>query len=529
MKLAQQQEKKIACKCSLSISFNFPIHKPKKSLKFNEPKNKIPFPSNIENEKVSDQDEIAKKERDTKVNGKSKTREEVSLNEANILSVKFRRKGQAKIPSNIWEIVASENPPYLKLKEVFKRLIIPHILANLLSILLIIIQKYVNAICYLNPVCDCENSFTIKLYTLLKSFFTYYYALSLLTFYCYFIRAALFRSRCVVLFFSIFVLIVVSVPYLVSDGDSSRSPDFEVYILTFSFSPVFHIMALRKMRWNFKEFLSKSLPGVSILLMMFIQYLANTWGLPFVRRLLFLWSETQGINYYMFVLSIYSSIYLFFFRMILLKFGALVKAEKYANLNPIIFTSRIFLCYIVSINISGLVRMKYHQWGEWVLIIQYCFFLIQFFSRFDFLLLFVKIINKIFNKALTIQKKTDFEIEVEKMLTGSMIDLIFIFIPRLVILFIANRWINFHHVEFYSNCELEMAKERNFSPDFLIFIIMVTTLMSLFTILWMIKLKPHHLIGKNEKGNLLKQTYKIFLVHCFFELVFQDFQKAMYD
>jgi len=458
-------------------------------------------------------------------------KEESTINNSSNFTLKdnlsqFRRKVHPKIQSNIWEFVMNRNHNSSdKFMVVLKRLLIPHTLAIIYSLMVILIQKYINAICYLDPVCQCQNNPLIKLYTLIKSIITYYFLLYLLTFYCYFIRADLYRDKRVKVFFLIIAIVVISVPYLCLDGNASKSPDIEIYFIAFCLSPFFHLLALRKMHWKFREFLKKSLPGTFILFTMFIQYLASNLWLPYMKSIFLSWSMTQGLNYYMILLSISSYVYIYVFKSVLFKFGMLIKMENYPNLNPIIFTSRIFLCYTITMQISNLVSIRYDKWGELILLSQYCFFLVKFFSRFDPLIFILRILKSLSKIPIKIPQKSNYEIEIEKMLTGSMIDFILIFIPRLIILFISKRWIISHLIEFYSNCQLEIAENKAISLDFLIFIIMITLIITLVTFCLMFKLKRTHMIGKMENGNLLKQSYNIFLIHCFFELVFQDFQK----
>jgi len=441
----------------------------------------------------------------------------------------INRKSKAKFSSNLWEFVL--NVKHTKLARFYvitRQVLIPHIFAILYSLILIFIQNNVNSICYLYPVCDCQNSPLIKFYTLVKCVLTYYSLLTVLAFYCFFIRIDLFRNKCIQISYLLIAVVIVAVPYMYYDGNSSQSPDVQIYMTAFLISLLFHFIALRKMHWNLKEFLKKSFPGNFILCIMFVQYMANLRWLPYMKSVFVEWSMNEGLNLYMAFLSLYSALYLSLFNWGIIKFGLLVKMEKYPNLNPIIFTSRICLCYAITIQISSLVSFNYYAWGQWILLIQYCFFLVQFFSRFDPIALFAKIMKVVCKIHIKIPQKSLIEIEIEKLFTGTMIDFILIFIPRLIILFTCKRWINYHLIEFYSNCQLEITNHRRFNMDFLIFIITITFMVALGTFLWMHKYKQTLLIGKTEQGNVFKQSYKIFLIHCLFELVFQDFQSAMH-
>ena len=457
----------------------------------------------------------------------------VSFQKIDLLTIKqenFRKlpTRRSRIHSNIWEfILNAKHKKHEKLSLFAKQLLFPHALATFYSLVVIAIQNYVDSICYLYPVCDCRNDPLIKFYTLVKCFITYYSLLSLLTFYIFFIRAELFRDKRIKIGYALLALAVISSMYMTYDGDTNSSPDFQIYVFVFILSPFFHILVLKKLNWDFRLFFRKTIPGALIMSMMFLQYTANTKWLPEFKLALDNWSSEQGLNMYMVFISFYSALYLFLFRMALIKFGVQVKTENYPNLNPIIFTSRICLCYTITIQISGLVSLDITKWGQWILLTQYCFFLVQFFSRFDPKVLIAKIIKNLFKLTINIPERSFIENEIGKLFTGTMIDFIFIFIPRLIILFTWNRWINFHLSDFYSSCKLEIAPSKRFNLDFLIFIIFITVGITLGTFCWMHKHHKTHIIGLTEKGNVFKQSYKIFLIHCLFELVLQDFQRAI--
>lgn len=381
--------------------------------------------------------------------------------------------------------------------------------------------------CYLYPVCNCEDRILIKLYSSLKILITYYPTLCIITFYCYFIRGGLYKNLAVKIIYPICCLAIILTFYLIFDGNSERKPDLEIFIFAFSISPIFHLMALKKLNWKIKVFIEKTLPGTLILIVMFLQYLLNTLFLNKIKDFFIFWGVREGHNIFMLILSVYSGLYLFLFKTALIKFSILVKMEKYPNANPIIFTSRICLCYTITIQISSLTNFHLDNWGGWICFFQYCIFLVQFFSRSNiYIALLIYIMKKLrISIKKPIPSKT--EIEIEKIFTGAMVDFIVIFVSRILILFLGKRWINFHFLEFSKNCELEIADEKMFTINFVVFIISTTVMVEIITFFILAKLKKKEFIKKTIKGSILKQAYSIFLIHCIFELVFQDFLKVV--
>ena len=216
----------------------------------------------------------------------------------------------------------------------------------------------------------------IKLYTSLKCLITFYLLLCVLTYYCYFIRAKIYQHKNLTKLYIVFCLAIMMTPYMTYNGDSDRTPDMEVYITVFVMSNILHILVLKQLKWEFREFIHKNLPqsfdfrnyddSISFRYLWFLYLKINLLEL----------SDSQGNNLYMIFLSFYSTIYLETFKICLIKFSMLVKAEKYPNMNPIIFVARICLCYTIAIQISTLVNFNPYHWGCWLLVSQYCAFLI---------------------------------------------------------------------------------------------------------------------------------------------------------
>lgn len=437
-----------------------------------------------------------------------------------------------KSRTNIWEFVF--NTKYMhhnkaKRLRIFLKRIFPHFFANFFAISLIFLQIKLKEICYLLPICSCHDDFLLKFYSAVRNLLTYYSLLCLITFYCYFIRAGLFLNKKLLFFYVFLCFAVIFSSYLAYDGDSSRTPDFEVFAAAFMISPVFHLCALWRLQWKLRDFLRKSLPGASILLIMFAQYLLNTRVLHLFKSFLVSFAGKQGLSCFKLVLSLYSAAYLLVFKHALIKFSVLVKLEKYPNENPIIFVSRVCLCYAITIQIASLVDFDVFSWGAWVVLLQYCVFLVQFFSRFSVLWRIIEALLKKLGIRLKSQRKSCTELEIEKIFTGTMVDFIYIFVSRVLTLFVGKHWINFHLPEFYKNCELEIAENRRFSESFVVFIVVTTVFIEVSTFLVMGKLRKKPFVMKSEKGNLWKRSYKIFMIHCIFELILQDFLSLVYS
>ena len=88
-----------------------------------------------------------------------KTDSEDMENKNNLgVSTKFKRLSKRGNFTNIWEFILRTSPKNSeKLRLIIKKLIL-HVLAIIFSFMVVIIQIPVNNICYLYPICDCQNN-----------------------------------------------------------------------------------------------------------------------------------------------------------------------------------------------------------------------------------------------------------------------------------------------------------------------------------------------------------------------------------
>lgn len=439
--------------------------------------------------------------------------------------MKLEIKTQTDIkPSLIMEFIfLCDEKPETKLKILFIKLILPHMLAILLSLAVIFLQNQVNNLCWVKDVCDCKNDLWIKLYSIVRSIFTYWNLITLMIFYSFFtiqeIRNNIFLR---IILLGLFYMAIIVI-YMSTDGQN----DILASITTFGSALILvffiFVVIFYKLDFNFKLFCSKIMLQTLFLITLFSYLLTKRYFFIFIADINSNYRYGQNkTNLGQLLISLICFFYKLILKGLILNFG--VKTLRNGDgFNPIIFFMRIAICFIVCINTSTIYTMELPDWGGWVSIIFYIMFLLEFYTRYN---ISEKIYNylavKLFNKTFETEENEETDI-LKRVLSGYLMDFQLICIPRMIILYYYQHLIDSHPGDFSKDCNLRLSGRFPINIYQLYVIIGFNLGLPIIFFCWMVKKKQLLFELRLENYNILQKAYVIFLFHVFFEFVFQDF------
>ena len=413
---------------------------------------------------------------------------------------------------------------FSKIKIFVFEILPPHFIGVLISILSIYVQHLADFSCFMSPKCFCFDSFKIKTYTILKSFIDYWFLIILLGYYSLFVHKALEKSKSYkVLYFVLSIVLILAV-YYHTEGDEADLATFVIYVASFIYMLFFFAICYYKSKLKVKDFLSKISPEIVVFLVLFINYVITGNFFQSLKNKLLEIYPNHGYYIFKLIFTIYVFILQSIIPSLLFSWYCLLKKLNQDNLNPIFMLSRMFLCLIMSSEISNMLEMNISEWPAILLLLNHIYFITIFYIQKNPLKWFF---CKFSHKCLGIEEKIDSEEKkmVWKILSGYMLDFQMIMVPRLLILRFFRSWIGIHHlVAFFENCKLEMSKEFVMNDEMLILIIIINVLIPLGFIIWMKIKNVTIFLYKKEKMNIGLRGYLIFLYHSYFELVLMDFR-----
>lgn len=413
---------------------------------------------------------------------------------------------------------------FSKIKLFVLEILPPHFIGVLISIISIYVQHSVDFSCFLSPKCFCFDSFKIKTYTIFKSFFDYWSLIVLLGYYSLFVHKALEKSKIYKVLYFVFSIVMILSVYYHTEGDESDLATFVIYIASFIYMFFFFTICYCKSQLKLKDFLSKISPEIALFLVLFVNYVITGNCFQSMKNKLVEICPKHGYYIFKLIFTIYVFILQSIIPSLLFSWYCLLKKLNQDNLNPIFMLSRMFLCVIMTSEISNMLEMNISEWPAILLLLNHTYFITIFYIQKNPL---KWLLCKFSHKCLGIAEKIDSEEKkmVWKILSGYMLDFQMIMVPRLLILRFSRSWIGIHHlVAFFENCKLEMSKEFVMNDEMLILIITINVLIPLGFIVWMKIKNVTIFLYKKEKMNIGLRGYLIFLYHSYFELVLMDFR-----
>lgn len=455
-----------------------------------------------------------------------KKNEKSNFNKMKVSMNKSMTKSITQPPLKIFQfMVIEEEDNWYKVKIILYNLFLPHICAISLTFIFINIHIKINNICWMEPYCNCDNLIYIKIYSLTRSIFSYWNLIYLIGYYSCFNLNEMRDSRILKIIFNIVYFGPLTLLYLFSDGSTDTSISLYFYGVCFFMVFFFFSFVLYRTKFNLKIFFRKTSYQLLLFIILFSHLIIKRYAVSGVKNFLVENFKDLGRNFSQVVISIYAFIYKIFFKFLILKFGVFVLSET-ENYNAIIFFMRIVLTFILCINTSNIFEMDITDWGGWILITTYIASIFELYTRVNpFIKSFKYIKSKIIKKTkIQIQSaKNEKILELKMVLSGYLLDFQFILIPRLLIMYFYNHLIDYHSGDFSKNCMLELDSNFPKKPETLCLVLGLNIIFPIFFFFWMVKKKQLLFEYRFENYNIFQRTYLIFLIHNYFEWIFQDF------
>lgn len=439
----------------------------------------------------------------------------------------IKRNTIANHPSLVMDFfIKVDQQKLLKVQIIFVKFLLPHILATIFSFVYIYIHTYIDKLCWMREICDCDNNIWLKIYTLCRNIFNYWNLIFLLGYYSLFVIKEIKNIYFLkgISFFGFYGSMIVI--YLISDGSEEETSSLFTYGIGFFLASLSYLTIFYKLKFNCYLMKEKILFQTLLWFILFFHLIAKRFVFALVKSSLQNELGTLGRNLGQIIISFYSFMYKIVFKYLILRFSLRILKEK-GEYNAIIFFMRLIVCFIISINTSNIYSMDIKDWGGWFLIATYCIFLFEFYTRINpYSKLYYWLKWKVFNmKMEQSQANLDYEqiLSIKKVLSGYLLDFQFIYIPRLFILYYYNHLISFHSGDFSVDCKLNLSEKFPRNPFMLLVIIILNISMPIIFFLWMHKKKKIIFEFRFENYNFIERTYVIFLFHTYFEFIFQDF------
>ena len=415
-----------------------------------------------------------------------------------------------------------------KVSKFMQKIVFPHFVSILISILLIIVQEAYNKICFISG-CHCKKDLSVKIYTTFRACFVYWNLIIILGYITIFHVEFLKRIRFLKYFYVGTCYAMIGYFYFSTDC-TDEEPNF-IYLLSLGALGIglFLFIYLVKIKFNLKLFFYTTSTRVNILTLVFLNYLMNSHGYRYLRSLIEIISPFDSVNVFQVALAICIFIFRSLFKLTFYKYAENEGISEKIKLDSIGYFVRVCVCIISATEISNVLELDLSYWGVWVMLINHIFFLLVFYTRYNVpLILLNKIIKILFHKD-EFYKESQAEKLVDKLLSGYMIDFQFILIPRLLTLLIFRRWLNNHLPLFYAQCNFEISETFIIRKEMACIILAINISITAFIFIWMYKKNKDFFVYIPEKINILKRAYIILMVHNYFEYVMQELRHVNFE
>ena len=422
--------------------------------------------------------------------------------------------------------VPNDNTSRMQYGVVFLKVIFPHVLALVVSLLFIILQEKVAELCFCMPNCQCSNGNWIRIYTFFRGMFTKWFDLIVLvSFFAIFVInskwAAVYEINwCVFGALGIYALL---------DGNACQAPVLEGSSVGISGLFVIYLFTLIKEKRNFKNFIKMHYPQMFFSLGLALNRVFIGDVLPKIFQTInqiTIKEEYSELQYLCFII-VYSIAFKKVVFFLIFKIYLFMEELKYGDITPLIIMIRLFLCYMISLQTSNLMSKELTDFTFWIDFVYYAGFQYCLYTHsYPVTRVFFYFLSKITKKKSAPKAKNDSEIFFENLIAGYMIEFQMILIPRLLIMLYWKRWITSDFGMFYKNCDMEInQKFWVMDQSLILFLIAFNLILPLCLLLWTLHKKCNDLFDyKMEKKNVLFRALIIFGIHGFFEGTLQDYQ-----
>lgn len=335
-----------------------------------------------------------------------------------------------------------------------KAFLLPHIFAFGLTVFKILLQEQQRNFCWLKKICSCQN-FQAKIYSILNLILCDYAILSLAIFY-FSIEVNFTRKQrmfCLLLYYlPTFFITFCYIALQIDSDEFNEMPLFPIYV---AFAFLFNLKKFKSK--NIKVFFSHIFRIFIIMFCILVHYGLIKIIFPLFNRLL---SSTLLREY---LIPCYQFLY---FRIVSLIFAECLQIyHRYIytlnksiiiedNQYQTVIAIRLILLFSLSVPLGNLLSLN-DKILEWIFLVSYANFIISTFTRNDiFLNVYIRIIRFFFrNPNLFLSRSDKLSKECSMIISGVLLDFIFITNSRLLSWILIGKWISFpRNEEYYKDC-----------------------------------------------------------------------------
>lgn len=181
------------------------------------------------------------------------------------------------------------------------------------------------------------------------------------------------------------------------------------------------------------------------------------------------------------------------------------------------------LIFIVSFNMTGLLKMQAHDIGGWVLACLYTLFVLSAYVNIDFMAILLQKVRNFLTKRVKIEFKEEIKdpvkLKFDLMFSSAMLDMVLITTSKLMTWYVGRRWNTwFYKSSYFKNCQFEMSQEFEITIVGFSIVILVNLLVTGTVFAYMMRKKVVYFEYKLRKWSVYN-TYYLVLLHMFFELM----------
>ena len=421
-------------------------------------------------------------------------------------------------------VILSDESSFRKAFVFIKNLMKPHILAFGLTLLKIIIHNFINRYCWMKNICECNDSMVIKIYSSFHDFLTswaFYCIVNLRTTKIFPFFHKNKHKKLILVFYFLFLFIAILLYGIITPEKQYDS--IEIYIILMIPSIIFTFLHLFNLRFNFKLWVNQICRSSSLNLFIFLNYGLIRYCFPKYKVYL----EGNFSEFWAKNLQQISNVVYYNFFFIGMKYLVYIYYElaisEINDYNVGVSLMRLALGFGFSMNFATLLRMEWHDFGGWVLILLYIHFVVKTYLNFDIILVTYLKIRYLITKKSPQENEIDGPEKAyfEKLYSGCMLDFQIIAISRIISWISIKRWLGIGFIVIYNaNCQLEISKILNPSLFGFFILIGVNGVMVICILMYMIK-KKVILLEYKESKNFWYNIYFLFLLHSFFEACVQ--------
>lgn len=408
----------------------------------------------------------------------------------------------------------------IKVFDIFKKLLPPHFVAIMVTVILILMQNQLQVTCWLKENCECSGHIDVRIYSYGRDLFLYWTLSMLFGYYTIFFIKEFSNLRIGKFIFYAGCHIVLVIIYFYPGQDLRNQVQYS-YIGGFSFIFLFYFKYYKRLKVGFKHFMTNFCYPIYILVCLFFNM--------FMTRVVFIEIKTsmihafkdQGLNLYQVVCIVYVFFYKAVYRFLLRKYYDLKMLNDYRSYNPIILWIRILLIVSMAMEISNILEISLYCWGGAFVIVVHIFVIIKIYIKVDPVKTWAQKILRKFNKDWLDDDETS--LFIDNMISAYMLDFQLIMLPRLLIVYFYRRWIVIHNVNYYVGCNLSISNDFIMFPEMVYLVICINIVVPILIFLWLWKNnKKITFLYKIENFNFFQRTYMIVLMHAYFEMILQD-------